>query len=130
MFKKLFISLLILSALTSEGLIGLPSSVYNLYMYSGSQLGLTDELRRPLDEQLKGTGEIDGLSYRRFSGASFVLSSRSFEVFRYSVMPYSFDFPHSFDLSFTGIEPEAYSFNRLDKDITAKSDTSPPNFIA
>ena len=60
MFKKLFISLLILSALASEGIVNFPVNFYNLYLADSNNRGFYAESQQHFQKQLNNETELSG----------------------------------------------------------------------
>ncbi len=136
MFKKLFISLIILSALTSEGTAVFAASHYELLMlvYNESSL-LGDHSFVPAED----TG-MDGLSEilaDNVASECIRLTPNSLAMFKIKQLPKSFFsdaclvFHQISDGSVTGFDiiNNDNSFNKFTERIVEYTDSSPPIFI-
>jgi len=127
MFKKLFIGLLILSALTSEGISNLPGAYYGLYTGSTSEASLLGDLNVAANLQ---KDNLNGSTLLRdtFSNDAFVLTYNSIQKLKLknSNLYYSEAANQSYlPVSFIVSEPE--SSIRINKTtIFTKSGLSPP----
>lgn len=138
MFIKLFISLILLSSLSYDGISNLPSNIYDLYIYTvnGGSVQHTPKLSSHNFEASEDSNNFQGV--RALKG-NFVLSYNAVQKFETSTKPgltgqflplcssgfncVSSDFCTS-DFNFQS----AVYFYGSDKDfIISKSDTSPPS---
>lgn len=77
MFKRLFISLLILSALASEGIVNFPVNFYNLYLADINNSGFYAEYQQSFQKQLNSETEVNRIhppSLETATDGLFVLS--------------------------------------------------------
>jgi hypothetical protein len=126
MLKRLFISLLILSALTSEGINALPANIYNLYVNMSRDLSVSGRMAETVPQVQDKSGQV--ASYAKGAGgASFVLSSRSAALLKLHAVTdgcFEFVFPTFYT---TVTECVFESAIPLIKDrIFSKTDVSPP----
>ncbi|MCX7920400.1 MAG: hypothetical protein N3B21_00030 [Clostridia bacterium] len=130
MLKKLFISLLILSALASDGAINLPGNISELYISLGNILALPEE-HAELIEQLQSMENENALVNNAFQYNAFKLSANSINKLKTKSVPLSFSFNsgEKFYLACSNINPISISLYKSEKEIIIKkSDSSPPYF--
>lgn len=129
MLRRLFISLIILSALTSEGIVNLPANIYNMYIVnSGIQSGMSGEEVLPSGQS--ALSMESGISFLgSSSGELFVLAPGSVEKLKcYSAVP---EYDSETKQAYTGfsVDPVLSSAVLPDSDIIYnRSDSSPPYF--
>lgn len=126
MLRKLFISLLILSALTSEGIIKLPANIFNYYLNSDSFLDLSKaEVVLPMLQE--DNCETGAQAFRATVSGLFVLSFDSLFKFTPKVISDGFYYGDRLLLtSSEGIIP-IICLVTFNSDITLdRTDSSPP----
>jgi len=126
MLKKLFVSLLILSALTSEGIINLPGNIYSFYLYSDIGSGLCGEKGLP-PEQIKEADEANAILESGCSVSVLVLLLNNISKYKSKAFFGDLDFQGKYCLSYAPINP-AYilSLCKNKEIIIRESDMSPP----
>jgi hypothetical protein len=85
MLKRLFISLLILSTLASEGLVNFPANVFSYYLATGKVFDLLEK-ETPADEQNNIVPNTNTSALKTVSQGSFVLSINSLSKLRYEIL--------------------------------------------
>lgn len=139
MFRKLFIGLIILSALTTEGIINTPWNIYNLCLFVNNANSFSEEVNKKL-EPVSNNLSSDGSFSDLIAQNKLYTESKGITQIKYdlSIKPLlkgdltelhrSLEFADDrcvLSYSFTGSLLELY--RGLDKDIILSvSDTSPP----
>lgn len=125
MFKKLFISLLILTTLSSEGIVNFPVNIYNFYMNTANGV----DLQASQDEaaaQLQQAKNYDAISQSLVSDLLYKLTLNSIQKFQSKDFPLEFNQVYKPDDSLISINinflPHLYSCQI----ILHMSDNSPP----
>lgn len=85
MLKKLFISLLILSTLASEGLVNFPANVFSFYLATGKVLDLLENETTP-GEQNNVIPRTNVSAFKAESNGSFVLSINSLSKLSFEIL--------------------------------------------
>ncbi|GAE87110.1 hypothetical protein [Acetivibrio straminisolvens] len=129
MFRRLFISLLILSALTSDGTVNIAGYLIDLYQYDGIDPDLIIlEGNMPEEVALEDTGGSD-LLYPGACCITYSDSSEDDEKTKYSFVLFSSEYDYNAFLYIPSIQwMEANSlYFCVDEDISLyMSDLSPP----
>lgn len=130
MLKKLFISLLILSTLASEGLVNFPANIFSFYLANGKVFDLLEK-EAAADEHNKNiVPETNASTSKVMGSGSFVLSANSFSKLRYEILNESNNINVNLYepiIKLGIVDSVTYPLNRL---ITFHcSDASPPQFF-
>lgn len=139
MFKRLFISLLILSTLASEGIVNFPVKFYNMYLVDINRFDFYVENEQSIQEKLNSEAETGGTyasSLESVDDGLFVLSPDTTAFFSrlHSMepldIPTAFPSEPSFSFDYKAVPFCEAALNIYDnKDIIFKSsDNSPPQF--
>lgn len=127
MLRRFFISLIILSALASEGLAGLPMHFYAFYAYSNSgvnTVGIQGNIQDQLEENQQSGMQLD----KAASNGVFVLSAGSIQKLKYRTVSASLNSEKSFYTSSPVADTLTAFVPKADKGaILKRSDSSPPN---
>lgn len=125
MLKRFFLGLLILSALTSEGIVNLPGNIYNLYICSSSGTGLSDGRDMGLEQQ--GVGNSRTLFCGALSKGILALSLNNPQKFKIKAFLDNCILPDR--PSFESLAVNSYSapdFEIKKEAVMQRSDMSPP----
>lgn len=139
MFKRLFISLLILSTLASEGIVNFPVKFYNMYLVDINRFDFYVEKEQRIQDKLNSEVETGGAYASLLESAGdglFVLSpdTTAFLSRLHSTelpdIPKAFPTEPSFSFAYKAVPFYEAALNIYDnKDIIFKSsDNSPPQF--
>ena len=119
--------MLILSALTSEGIINLPGNIYSFYLYSDIGSGLYGERGLP-PEQIKETGEANAILRSGCSSSILVLLLNNIPKYKLKAFFGGFDFQGNYCFSYLPANPAYISSLGINKEIIIReSDMSPPS---
>lgn len=129
MFKKLFISILILTALSSEGIINFPVNIYNFYMNSGIGSDLLVE-KDEVSGQLQPVKIRDAFTESVFLGPAFKLTLNSIKKFQSKNLYLAVNQVNVFYYECTSIKYISISILETLQDVLQKSDKSPPYYAA
>jgi hypothetical protein len=125
MFKKLFISLLILTALSSEGIINLPVNIYNFYMSPGSGAEYTSGAGLDTQE-LQPAKNYDSIRFMGGLEEGFTLTTNSLQTFNAKKIIEDKNYENNFCCSFTPIKSTDFYSTDSKCGILQMSDNSPP----
>jgi hypothetical protein len=127
MLKRLFIGLLILSALASEGLVNFPGNIYNLYFNSGSEVGMSGAKAIPPDGLSNPVKNYNSLSDNKLNSNAFILTYNSIQKLKTISLEGIIDSPVNYRKFY---DSNCFISNPLiqaDKEVIYKqSDLSPP----